>query len=805
MARFNRGRENRLKKSIRAVAAFAIIAAIASTSIPLNSQHLQTNTVDGIAELEDFMKDENQKEKYEDEFYDEKYGDQEYDEWEDYDEYYYEKWEDEDWKEDKGWEDHHEGEEKHKEFEEDHEESDFKAEFAHFDDGRADFVVQNWKIMMKELEHSLEHTEKMMEKSDDPSDLEDRAEMIQELIYTVEERAEQVEELRDLAVDGDEDAQQKMRTLDTLSFAMRLRVDFVVMSDEVWRMRQMMDKLDGEVDYDFSELRAILAEVEDMKEETKDLFEDIANAVDSGADENELYELDQQIFDLTDRLHETFQKFWELNPGSEIREAEDEFHKERFKDRMGGEIDQMTEMLGMVREFVAEVKGLNIDDSETEEAVEELYNLVIKARNLLVDMKLEVQEGNYEIVDMWDKMDRIGDAADKPVRIIMAYLDENPEAVDSLSAEAREVYESGMMDEEHEGEDEFYDDLEYLYGDFDKEDFRDFEKDDLRALMGSLSEDNMERLKKYLDNPDAARMLKRFMKDFDIYGDRAEELIENYIAVIDAIVVEDPQDLPIGLRGQYFRTVQSVISTEVVDELIAAWREAVAAYEAGETDLSEYEDAIDELLNRNREELVSGEGAVEFEDVSYDGDEWYRDFVFEGRGQYWNGYSGDRAGEFGPGDGVTFAEILKMAMESAGIQASGSDSEVSGQWFEAYVATAKRNGYNFVDDVDDWNSVANRADVAVIIAEVHGLEKVTYKNVYPDVDANNEDAEYLQAVYDAGFMTGKGDGTFDPYAGINRAETAKVIVEAAEYAEGEQFWEELDQYEVEEDEERVLR
>lgn len=856
MKRFKRAREERIKKSLRTIAAFGIIAAIASTSIPLNAVQLKTDVTSG-AELEnedhDFENDENE---FEDDFesdfgdefkgdFDEKFGEQEFDEFEDefdsseldhhgpekdelphdFDQWteeekeeFKKKWQEDNPKDFSGqdgddFKNHHDDEfgEQHDGEADDHFEGDHRDEFeGDFDGDMGDHMVQNWKRMAKQLEHSLEQTEHLIQSLEDSDQdmtkeierLNDRADRINRLIDRIEKRAAQAEDLREQAKEGDEEAMNKMHALNTLSFAMDIRVNFVMMSDEVWRMRHMMDLFEDEIDTDFDEIRALFDEIEGMRVEARELYDEIAQAFDAFSDDggDALFAFEEQLFDLNDRMHETFKKFWDMEPGRKIGEAEGKFHKEMFKDRMAEEIEMMTEMLGQIRGFMAAMKDLGIDDEEFNSAVDQLLDLVVKASNLLTDMKAEVAEGNFEIMDLWKDMDRIGKAADAPMSVVAGYFESYPEDYDALSDEMKDVFENVMMDDSHEGEHEgdHHDDFEYMYGEFDENHFGDMEEDELRGLMANFSEDDMERLKKFLDNHDAKRMLKRMLKDFDVYGEGAEELIENYIAVLEAIDVEDSADLPIGLRGLYFRTLETVIATETLDELVSAWREAVAAYQAGETDLSSYEDVLDELLAANEEELVN---KFAFRDVAYDGDEWYRDFVFEGRGEYWNGYSGDRAGEFGPADGATCAEVLTMAMASKGIEASGSDSSVAGQWWEAQYATALSNGYEFVSEINDFNSHCNRAMTAKIIAEVHELGEVEYRGVFPDVDASDENAGYMQAVYDAGIITGKGDGRLDGEAGINRAELAKVITVAGDHAEDQEFWHEFDEYEGYEDSE----
>lgn len=68
-----------------------------------------------------------------------------------------------------------------------------------------------------------------------------------------------------------------------------------------------------------------------------------------------------------------------------------------------------------------------------------------------------------------------------------------------------------------------------------------------------------------------------------------------------------------------------------------------------------------------------------------------------------------------------------------------------------------------------------RAEFAKMLVETLGLEKQTYRNLFVDVKNGQWYADYIQTAYQAGIVSGIGDGTFAPDKEITRQEMFAMI------------------------------
>lgn len=201
-----------------------------------------------------------------------------------------------------------------------------------------------------------------------------------------------------------------------------------------------------------------------------------------------------------------------------------------------------------------------------------------------------------------------------------------------------------------------------------------------------------------------------------------------------------------------------------------------------ESALADYEDKEDEI-----EYALYEDGINPFKDVP--SKEWYWEFVknIEAEGII-SGYKdeyGNSLGEFRPGNEVTVAEILKIALEAAN---QGKSSKLatlgnaSDHWAEGYVAKAEELGLTIVkDETLDLNRPATRAEVIEILFEALGMNVPEY-NASSFVDAEYA-GDYLSVVEyakDLGIIQGYDSGKFGYGWNINRAEIAKIIVNILE-------------------------
>jgi uncharacterized coiled-coil DUF342 family protein len=173
-------------------------------------------------------------------------------------------------------------------------------------------------------------------------------------------------------------------------------------------------------------------------------------------------------------------------------------------------------------------------------------------------------------------------------------------------------------------------------------------------------------------------------------------------------------------------------------------------------------------------------GLVPFKDV--DDNEWYGNFVTYAKDNgIVSGYKGDRIGEYGPGDLVTVAEVLKMALGAAdqGEATTADDrAKFRDHWANKFFQKAKELGLTMgTDDTLDPNRPATRGEVANLVLESLGIIPPTVSDKpFADVAANHQHAAAIAYLKDAGVISGDSTGnTFRPDETINRAEVAKII------------------------------
>lgn len=156
------------------------------------------------------------------------------------------------------------------------------------------------------------------------------------------------------------------------------------------------------------------------------------------------------------------------------------------------------------------------------------------------------------------------------------------------------------------------------------------------------------------------------------------------------------------------------------------------------------------------------------------------------------GYADDTGkpkGEFGVGNPVTIAEVLKMALEGANMDIKvlppPRNASANGTWASAYVARAEEMELAVLTPDRDVHSPATRGEVIQIVMQAMNIltpvDESLMHNMYSDVP---EKYSYRTAILSAttqGLISGDTDedgnrlGTYRPDDFINRAEVAKII------------------------------
>ena len=174
-------------------------------------------------------------------------------------------------------------------------------------------------------------------------------------------------------------------------------------------------------------------------------------------------------------------------------------------------------------------------------------------------------------------------------------------------------------------------------------------------------------------------------------------------------------------------------------------------------------------------------GMIPFKDT--DDDSWYTKYVapVKERGII-SGYkdtTGNELGEYRPANNITVAEILKIALETAGEGESSETPDLASalnHWAKGYVAKAEKLGLDIVSDDIDLNRLATRGEVIRIMLEALDITPdVIEKSDFFDVLTSHEHADFIQYAKDLGIISGDADtNNFRPDDPINRAEAAKI-------------------------------
>lgn len=180
-----------------------------------------------------------------------------------------------------------------------------------------------------------------------------------------------------------------------------------------------------------------------------------------------------------------------------------------------------------------------------------------------------------------------------------------------------------------------------------------------------------------------------------------------------------------------------------------------------------------------------------FRDVS--SEDWYNPYVASlaewGIISGYKNYQGAQTGEFRPGNPVTVAEVLKMAMEAAQVDVGTCVQEplnpyAQNHWALNYVACAEEMGVRLLQPqmATRLDREARRAEVLSIVHDAFSIEVLPLYAHYSDTAGHPLEADIAYATL-SGVVggdtdsSGKSLGTFRPDDFINRAESAKVIYE----------------------------
>ena len=106
--------------------------------------------------------------------------------------------------------------------------------------------------------------------------------------------------------------------------------------------------------------------------------------------------------------------------------------------------------------------------------------------------------------------------------------------------------------------------------------------------------------------------------------------------------------------------------------------------------------------------------------------------------------------------------------------------DIAGHWAEEEIKELAKEGTIKGRSETEYEpeGTVTRAEFAAMITRALGMNAQGYRGGYNDVKPGEWYAEEIQAIVDAGIMSGDADGTFRPNEAISREEMAKVIVNA---------------------------
>ncbi len=155
----------------------------------------------------------------------------------------------------------------------------------------------------------------------------------------------------------------------------------------------------------------------------------------------------------------------------------------------------------------------------------------------------------------------------------------------------------------------------------------------------------------------------------------------------------------------------------------------------------------------------------------------YRDVTstkfLEGRGD----------GKVYPDDVVTRAEFVSMVVRAIGGFDETADYGSSfpdvhaGRWYSKTIAFAKRKGIisGYADNLFRPDKPITRAEAARILADAAQLKSET-TGTFSDVEPGSWYEKYVEALFEAGVISGVGDGTYRPFRQLTRGEAVKMII-----------------------------
>ena len=148
--------------------------------------------------------------------------------------------------------------------------------------------------------------------------------------------------------------------------------------------------------------------------------------------------------------------------------------------------------------------------------------------------------------------------------------------------------------------------------------------------------------------------------------------------------------------------------------------------------------------------------------------------------------SGNDDGSFAPNRQLNRAEVSKIIVLATGVNIDTTGGPhfpdvPESAWFYDYIETMYNEGWinGYPDGMFRPGVGINRAEIAKMVVNGFALDQdLSGAPHFDDVTAGDWFYGYVETVYNNGAMRGYGDGTFGPGNAVTRAETAKIVYDA---------------------------
>ncbi len=186
--------------------------------------------------------------------------------------------------------------------------------------------------------------------------------------------------------------------------------------------------------------------------------------------------------------------------------------------------------------------------------------------------------------------------------------------------------------------------------------------------------------------------------------------------------------------------------------------------------------------------VINGQQII-FHDVP--ADTWFAPFVSDllesGIASGYDDDQGNPLGLFGPADFVTYAQIAKMALQTAGLVGLSDKQPVNlsarNDWSAPYIAQAEALGLSLYTPTLDVTLPSTRGAVIATLLEASGIPLIQEPvSIFDDLRPSHPHFQAIATAAALGIINGDTDaegkftGTVRPDDFINRAEVAKIIM-----------------------------